>query len=96
MNIAPISSRKLDILPLRRAVKNESGTHINVWREVENLEQSTKITVPLVVKLTLKKKGSNTIFEFHTHIHMKFYANRSNVMTINNSAQRIQVRYHYF
>lgn len=38
MNIAPVSSRKLDILPLNRAVKNESGIHVKVWREVENLK----------------------------------------------------------
>jgi len=42
MNMAPISSRKLDILPLRRAVKKESGTHINVWRDVENLKRKKK------------------------------------------------------
>jgi formate dehydrogenase maturation protein FdhE len=40
--MAPISSRKLDILPLRRAVKKESGTHIKVWREVENLKRKEK------------------------------------------------------
>lgn len=38
MNIAPLSSRKLDIRPLSRAVKNVSGTHVNVCREVENLD----------------------------------------------------------
>ena len=44
--MAPISSRKLDILPLRRAVKKESGTHIKVWREVENLKRKGKKLVP--------------------------------------------------
>lgn len=47
--MAPISSRKLDILPLRRAVKKESGTHIKVWREVENLKRKDKqVIVPHV------------------------------------------------
>lgn len=38
IKIAPVSSRKLDILPLSKAVKNESGIHVSVWREVENLK----------------------------------------------------------
>jgi len=38
MNIAPVSSRRLEIRPLKRAVKKESGTHVNVCRDVENLK----------------------------------------------------------
>jgi hypothetical protein len=38
MNIAPVSSRKLEIRPLNKAVKKESGTQVNVCREVENLK----------------------------------------------------------
>jgi len=61
MNMAPISSRKLDILPLRRAVKKESGTHIKVWREVENLKRNEKkITVPPVVQWLLTVPYKNT------------------------------------
>ena len=59
MNMAPISSRKLDILPLRRAVKKESGTHIKVWREVENLKRK-KNTVPHVEPWILTVPYQNT------------------------------------
>lgn len=38
MNIAPVSSRTVGILPLRRAVKNVSGTHVKVCHDVENLK----------------------------------------------------------
>lgn len=38
MNIAPVSSRRLEIRPLNNAVKNVSGTHVNVCRDVENLK----------------------------------------------------------
>lgn len=38
MNIAPFSSRNEEIRPLNRAVKNVSGIHVSVWRDVENLE----------------------------------------------------------
>lgn len=37
MNIAPVSSFKLDIRPLSKAVKNVSGIHVSVCRDVENL-----------------------------------------------------------
>lgn len=37
--MAPVSSRRLDIRPLNRAVKKESGTQVNVCRDVENLKQ---------------------------------------------------------
>jgi len=58
MNMAPISSRKLDILPLRRAVKKESGTHIKVWREVENLERKDKIYCPACGTMVLNSTKS--------------------------------------
>lgn len=38
INIAPLSSRKLDMRPLKSAVKNVSGMQVNVWRDVENLK----------------------------------------------------------
>lgn len=37
INIAPVSSLRLEMRPLNRAVKNESGTQVNVCRDVENL-----------------------------------------------------------
>lgn len=36
--MAPLSSLKLDMRPLNSAVKNVSGMHVNVWRDVENLK----------------------------------------------------------
>ena len=42
MNIEPVSSRKLEIRPLSSAVKNVSGIHVNVCRDVENLKFHTK------------------------------------------------------
>lgn len=39
INIAPVSSRTVGILPLRRAVKKVSGTHVNVCHDVENLKK---------------------------------------------------------
>lgn len=39
MNMAPVSSRRLEIRPDNRAVKNVSGMQVKVWREVENLRQ---------------------------------------------------------
>lgn len=39
MNIAPVSSRKLEMRPLNKAVKNVSGIHVNVCRDVENLKK---------------------------------------------------------
>lgn len=45
INIAPVSSRKLDIRPLNKAVKNVSGIHVNVWRDVENLKFKVQITL---------------------------------------------------
>lgn len=39
MNIAPLSSLKLDILPLSNAVKNVSGIQVRVCRDVENLKK---------------------------------------------------------
>lgn len=37
MKIAPLSSRKLDMRPLSKAVKNVSGIQVRVCRDVENL-----------------------------------------------------------
>lgn len=38
MKMAPVSSRRLEIRPDSRAVKNVSGMQVKVWREVENLQ----------------------------------------------------------
>lgn len=38
MKMAPFSSRRLEMRPLRRAVKNVSGINVRVCFEVENLE----------------------------------------------------------
>lgn len=40
MKIAPFSSRRLDILPLKRAVKNVSGMRVRVCFDVENLSEN--------------------------------------------------------
>lgn len=37
INIAPFSSLSTDILPLNNAVKNVSGIHVSVCRDVVNL-----------------------------------------------------------
>lgn len=50
MNIAPVSSLKLEIRPLNKAVKKESGTQVNVCRDVENLKYNLfTLTIILII-----------------------------------------------
>lgn len=37
MKMAPVSSRRLEMRPPSRAVKNVSGMEVSVWRDVEKL-----------------------------------------------------------
>lgn len=46
MNIAPLSSRKLDMRPPNNAVKNVSGTQVKVCRDVENLHREDMRVIP--------------------------------------------------
>lgn len=45
MKMAPVSSRKLEILPDSSAVKKVSGMQVKVWRDVENLRVNDSCVV---------------------------------------------------
>lgn len=49
MKIAPVSSRRLEMRPLNRAVKKESGTQVNVCREVENLKKNSSLHLNIFI-----------------------------------------------
>ena len=46
MNIAPDSSRRVDMRPDSNEVKNVSGTHVSVCLDVLNLESSLSTAIP--------------------------------------------------
>ena len=66
MNIAPVSSRKLDILPFSNAVKNVSGIQSNVWRDVENLQSKFHINT----LIQTQKQRNLRILPLATHIQI--------------------------
>lgn len=77
INIAPFSSLKLEILPLRRAVKKVSGINVKVCLDVENLRKQR----------SLDKQKYVTLFYiltvFHRHLNAKCRRNMVDEMTFS-------------
>lgn len=53
MKIAPVSSFRVEMRPLKRLEKKESGIQVSVWREVLNLESLPAPAGPTLPALTL-------------------------------------------
>lgn len=73
MNIAPLSSRKLDIRPLSNAVKNVSGMPHNVWRDVENLIRRRRGEKKIPYKLEIKSNWGRRLYNNKKKICVVFY-----------------------
>lgn len=61
--MAPVSSRTVGMRPLNRAVKNVSGTQVNVCHDVENLQETTLLPYDDELNNYYKKKRNQRGFK---------------------------------